>query len=438
MLLHPAAEALPPRDAIFQAICDGDLATVQELVDRWPRCVNDIPELDLYSDEEYRGLSPFFLAVEREQWPIINYMLQFAEINSPRREEIFPAVGDGDLLRVKALVTHWPRCVNDISDPQGEYGGMTPFQLAMMMGEEEMVSFMLRRGDVNFLKQEPARGDNALLFALRFSGYTRILDAVLSHLEQLHQTHPQRVREILEIRNNDREDAFVLIIRTNVTNKAAVLRRLLQIGLIPTWVPFESFGEYHPNQLLTNPLYALQWQGEWEAFCILAEHYPVILFFSIESIFTPNRHRRFKNQSVLMRVLRPDTFVEFQGVVRQYGQNNPFLQLVCGILPSAGQELAPELMNASLRSSEGRTPLDIVQYSVRANIRDTKRPGVSQRAYAINERYQKGQEIIDTAIRMGLWKPTKEWTRAKARARARGEPDEALERFPQVLRDLDL
>ncbi|MDR2377238.1 MAG: hypothetical protein LBD54_00570 [Puniceicoccales bacterium] len=445
LLLCSTVEAVPPRDAIFQAVCDGDLAAVQELIDRWPRCVNDIPELNLYSDEEYRGLSPFLLAVEREQRPIIDYMLQFAEINHPRREEIFSAVCDGELLKVKALVTHWPRCVNDGSDPHGENGGMTPFQLAMTMGEEEMVGFMLRRGDVNFFRREPRRGDNALLLALRLSGYTRIMDAVLAHLEQLHQTLPRRIRKILEARNNAREDAFSLTIRTNVTNKAAVLRRLLRIGLIPTWVPFESFGEYHPHQLPTNPLYALQWQGEWEAFCILAEHYPVMLFFSIESIFTTNRLRRFKNQSVIMRLLRPDTFTEFQGAVEQYGQNNPFLQLVCGDMPRAGQELAPELTNDSLQSSEGRTPLDIIRYAVKAYIWHPKRPGVSQRAYAVNDRYQKGQAIIDTAIRMGLRKQAKEWTRtkakvrimARARARARDESDEARERFPQVLQDLN-
>jgi hypothetical protein len=243
----------------------------------------------------------------------------------------------------------------------GEYQGMTPFQLAIILGEEEIVDYLLQHGNINFLKLEPLNGDSTLLLAIRCSGYTHILNSIISHLESLYETSLRKLQKILALRNYKRENAFSLIICTNVTNKAAVLNRLLAIGLKPVWVPFESSGEYNPQQLRTNPLYALYWKKEWESFFMLDSYFPELTFSSIESAYARPERRRFGFQSVITKILEPDTIDEFRDAVREYGIINLFFWLICIPLDEnqdEGQILPQELIDA--QSSDGYTPLDIV------------------------------------------------------------------------------
>ncbi|MDR2419712.1 MAG: ankyrin repeat domain-containing protein [Puniceicoccales bacterium] len=305
-------------------------------------------------------------------WRIIAgaVLLHSTAVAVPDRSEIWEAVRDGNLEKVQEIVSTWPRSVNDVSDIDGPHQGMTPLMLAIIFGEDPIVDWMLRHGDVNFFKKEPLRGDNILLLAIRCSGYTHILDSVIRYWESFFRmslagnTPPkqrkalaEKLRKIFAYRNYDRENVFDLIIRDNVINKTAVLGRLLAIGLKPTWVPFETSRVYEPGQLPTHPLFVLYWQREWEAFFVLAQHYPMFMFYSIEFPATKQFLRRFGWQPVIAKILEPDTFPEFRAAVRRYGIHNPFLQLVCGIPPTDRQRLPPAFINT--QSSDGYTPLDI-------------------------------------------------------------------------------
>lgn len=305
-------------------------------------------------------------------WRIIAgvVLLHSTAVAVPNRSEIWEAVEDGDLEKVQEIVQAWSRSPNDVSDPNGPCQGLTPLMLAIALGQDPVVDFMLQYGDANFLKAEPLRGDNVLLLAIRCSGYTRILNLFIAHLENLFRMSlarstlqrqrkdlAEKLRKIFTYRNYDGENALDLIIRNNVINKAAILERLLTIGLKPTWVPLETSGIYEPGQLPTHPLYALYWQKEWEAFFVLDQHYPTLVFHSIEFPATKPFLRRFGHQSVITKILEPDTFPEFRAAASQYGTHSPFLQLVCGIPPTDRRRLPPAFVNT--QSSDGYTPGEI-------------------------------------------------------------------------------
>jgi hypothetical protein len=112
-------------------------------------------------------------------------LLHSTAIAVPNRFEIWKAVEDGDLEKAREIIQIWPRCVNDVSNPNGSHQGMTPLMLATMLGQDSIVDHMLQHGDVNLLKTEPLRGDNALLLAIRCNGYTHILNSFIVHLESL-------------------------------------------------------------------------------------------------------------------------------------------------------------------------------------------------------------------------------------------------------------
>jgi hypothetical protein len=297
-------------------------------------------------------------------------LLHSTAIAVPNRSEIWEAVEDGNLEKVQEIVQIWPRSINDVSDINGPYQGMTPLMLAVTLGEDLIVDEMLQHGNVNFFKSEPYRGDNALLLAIRCSGYTHILNSFIVHLESLFRislagnTPPkqrkasvEKLQSIFAYCNRNKESVFDLIICGNVINKAAILSQLFAIELRPAWVSFETSRVYKSRQLLTNPLYVLYWQKEWETFFVLARHCPVSIFYSIEFSATKPFLRRFGCQSVITKVLEADTLLEFRDVVRQYGAHSPFLQLVCGIPPTDRQRFPPAFINT--QSSDGYTPLDI-------------------------------------------------------------------------------
>ncbi|MDR0444805.1 MAG: ankyrin repeat domain-containing protein [Puniceicoccales bacterium] len=286
----------------------------------------------------------------------------------PRRFEIYKAVEESDLNKVKALMEFWPRCINDLSWKNGPYEGMTPFQLAIMLEEKEIVKYILLEGNVNFLKKEPHRGDNALFIAIRLNAYVSILNAIIDYLTAMYDDPEcERILNgVLNSFNRVGETIFGFIILSNVINKAQVLQRLLEIGLRPRMIPFETDrmdpseinGIYVQRPSLRNPLYVLWWNKEWETFFTLLRFHPEWLFERIEVRI---KGSCFGNQSLIMRITQNDAFLELKEVVREYKTDDPFLLQLCRddsetVSEEDANSLAAYLNSlGKIKSSEGLT-----------------------------------------------------------------------------------
>jgi hypothetical protein len=305
----------------------------------------------------------------------------FTALAIPDRHEIFKAAEDGDLPKIREILSIWPRSPNDVSSLDGSYNGMTPFQVAIFFWETDAVRLMLQLGKVNLSKKELCRGDNSLSLAIR-CGYLDIIDVILYHLESLcgksyDETLSPRERRscalelgsVLDPLNHAEESAFDLLVRLRIINKAKALDRLLWIGLRPRYVPFESSAEYSPDQLLTNPLYILCWKEEWETFSVLARHCPELLFDSIEFPETKPGLRRFGEQSVIVKLLELDILQKCRRACLQYGEHAlPFTRLVLGIPSGEVSELSADFLDTL--SSDGYSPAEIFFDFALPNLRE--------------------------------------------------------------------
>jgi hypothetical protein len=166
---------------------------------------------------------------------------------------------------------------------------------------------------------------------------------------------------ILSFSNNENETIFDLIIQLFVVNKSEVLRKFLEIGLQSKMVRFRTDGIPGlslPNRPLKNPLYALWWQKDWEAFFTLAQSHPRWLLWHVELPATGP----YGNQSVIMRLLKKDVYPEFEAAIRQHNPNNPFFCWLCGReIQKVDEDLSFFLKKLKkIKSSEGLTLLDIL------------------------------------------------------------------------------
>jgi hypothetical protein len=182
-------------------------------------------------------------------------------------------------------------------------------------------------------------------------------------MSQVSDEKSQECKKILAFSNREEETAFTLLIRLNVINKAAILQKFLELGIQVTTIPFETDSTYYPEQLQTNPLYALHWQKDWESFFILNQYYPQLLFSSIEHPDTDPNHKRFGNQSVIMKILKKANFPKFREAVQKYKPKNPLFYLLCENIPQISDENSALSWQNKLNktvSSEGKTAAQIL------------------------------------------------------------------------------
>jgi ankyrin repeat protein len=185
------------REALLEAISNGDAATVRELVDA------DATLAGCRNDE---GLSARMLALYRGDVDMLE-----ALVDSGPELDVFEAAGLGAEERLEELLAHEPHCANARAAD-----GFTPLHFAAFFGHPGAVRILLEAGaDVNDVAQNPMRVQP--LHSAAAAGSREIVELLLERGAEPNAEQEGGHRPLDAARQNGDDELAELLIRHGAT-----------------------------------------------------------------------------------------------------------------------------------------------------------------------------------------------------------------------------